>query len=266
MNRRMTMLLAFLWGTSAIWCGAAAAAEPSIQQAAWEVLDAGLHDKSPDKRARAVTALGLMARDKKGIQEAENALNDKDPKVVRAAIGALGEMDSAASLPRIKPLISQPDGKTVLAAAAFLKKFRDPDGYEIYYEVLTGKRKDGGSIFDGLKDKKGIEVMGVEAAIGVLPFGGIGTGAYEYVMQNGSSHADASVAAAEAIAEDRDPLAKKALVQAVLMGKKPVQLAALRALAKRGDPSVVEEIRPALHSGQPLISYTAAAAVLHLAH
>ena len=41
-----------------------------------------------------------------------------------------------------------------MAIAAVLKKSYDPEGYEIYYEILTGKRKGSGSILDGIKDKK----------------------------------------------------------------------------------------------------------------
>ena len=61
--------------------------------------------------------------------------------------------------------------KHYLVTAEVLKMFKDPEGYEIYYQVLTGKLKRGGSVLDGLKDKKSLEKMGVEAAIGFVPFG-----------------------------------------------------------------------------------------------
>lgn len=252
-----------------MWCGPLAAAEPSVTKEslakdAWDVLDAGLHDKSPDKRAQAVSVLGLMPGDRKATETAENALADADPRVVRAGIAALGEMNSKASLPKIKALVKKSDGQTVIAAAAVLKKFQDPDGYEIYYEVLTGARKNGGSVFDGLKDKKALEKMGIEAAIGVLPFGGVGTGAYDYLSKNGSGQVNADAAAADALADDKDPLSKKALVQQAFDGKPPVQVACLRALAKRGDPSVVDDIKPTMYANKALVSYTAAATVLHL--
>jgi hypothetical protein len=40
--------------------------------------------------------------------------------------------------------------------------------------------------------------MGVEEALGFIPFGGIGIGAYDYFKQNGSSNANVNVAAATA--------------------------------------------------------------------
>jgi HEAT repeat protein len=57
---------------------------------------------------------------------------------------------------------------------------------------------------------------------------------------------------------------KKSLVQVVFGGKAPVRVAALRALAKRGDATVVSDIEPAMHAEKALVSYTAAAAILHL--
>jgi HEAT repeat protein len=262
--KRVIVLLLSGWTIPGTLLTPLAAAEQSTTIDAWDVLDAVLQDKSADKRAQAVSALGLMSGNGKAVDKAENALNDADPKVVRAAIAALGEMNSKASLPKIKALVSRADGKTVIAAAAFLKKFNDPEGYEIYYEVLTGKRKDGGGIFDGLKDKKALEKMGIEAAIGILPFGGVGTGAYDYLSKNGSEHSNVGVAAADALTEDKDPVTSKSLVQAAFDAKDPVQVASLRALARRGDPSVVDDIKPAMHRGKVLIDCTAAAAVLHL--
>jgi HEAT repeat protein len=229
---------------------------------AWNILQAGAHDKSVEKRAQAVSALGLIAADATAVETAEHALQDSKSDVRRAAVTALGDMGSKASLPKIRVLLEHADAKTVVPIAAVLKKFDDPKGYEIYYEILTGERKAGGGIFDGLKDRKSLEKMGVEEALGVIPFGGIGIGAYDYFKQNDSSNVNA--AAATAIAQDRDPASEKALVRASFGGKEIVQVSALRALAKHGDPAVVKDIEPAMYSGKSLISYTAAAAVVHL--
>jgi HEAT repeat protein len=173
-------------------------------------------------------------------------------------------MNAMRSLPKIKALINRSDAKTIVAIAAVLTKFKDPEGYEIYYEVLTGKRKGGGSILDGIKDRKALEKMGVETAIGLVPFGGVGTGTYNYLKQSGSSRSNVDVAAVNALTEDPDPAINEALVQASFGGKENVQAAALRAIAKRGDPTVVNDIETAMYSDKTLISYTAAAAIVHL--
>ena len=238
--------------------------EPSVSNKAWSTLEAGLHDKKADNRVLAVSALGLMPGDRKAAEAAEQALEDSDATVRRAGIAALGEMNAKTSLPKIKALISHSDAKTVVAIAAVLTKFKDPEGYDIYYQLLTGKRKGGGSILDGIKDRKDLEKMGVETALGFVPFGGIGTGAYDYFKRNGSSDSNLSVTAVFAVAEDPDPVVKKALVQSSFNGKEVVQAASLRALAKRGDPTVINDIEPAMYSGKPLIIYTTAATILHL--
>jgi HEAT repeat protein len=231
---------------------------------AWSILEAGLHDTKTDNRVQAVSALGVMPGNKKAVEMAEHALQDPDLNVCRAAIAALGDMNSKKSLPKIKALISHSDAKTVMAIAAVLTKFNDPEGNEIYYELLTGKRKGGGSVLDGIKDRKAVEKMGVEAAIGFVPFGSIGTGAYDYFRRSGSARSSVDVTAVSALANDPDPVVEKALVQASLDGKGVVQVAALRALAKRGDSNVVKDIEPAMDSDKSLISYTAAASILHL--
>jgi HEAT repeat protein len=239
-------------------------AEPSQSSRAWTILETGAYDQNADRRAEAVSAVGLLAGNQKAVGIAEQALKDPKPEVCRAAVTALGEMNAKASLPKIKELADRADAKTVLTIAEVLKRFHDPEGYEIYYEVLTGKLKGGGSVLDGLKDKKSLEKMGVEAAIGFVPFGGIGTGAYDYLKRNGAVNATIEARAATALAHDPDPQSEKALIQASFGANEVVEVAALRALAKRGHSTVVAEIGPAMYSDKTLVSYTAAAAILHL--
>jgi len=239
-------------------------AEPSLSKKAWTILEAGTHDTRADRRAQAISALGVIPGDQKAVDMTELALQDSKPEVRRAAVIALGEMDAKASVPKIKALVPQSDGKTLLVTAEVLKKFKDPEGYEIYYQVLTGKLKRGGSVLDGLKDKKSLEKMGVEAAIGFVPFGGIGTGAYDYLKQYGIANSTVDATAAAALAQDPDPRSEKALVRASFDGRELVEVAALRALAKRGNSAVAPEIEPAMYSDKALVSYTAAASVVRL--
>ena len=257
----ITVLAWLVLGTP---CPSLAAAGQSLRDEAWGILDAGLQDKSVDKRAEALAALGVAAGDARALKTLEECLQDQKPEIRTAAVAALGDMNAKSSLPKIKALLSGSDAKTTLAIAAVLKKFDDPEAFEIYNELVTGERKDGQKLTDGIKDRKGLEKMGAETAIGFLPFGGVATGAYGYISGNGTAAANAYVIAVNALAEDPDPQVKKALVQAAFGGKVPVRVAALRTLAKRGDPTVVDDIEPAMHSEKALVSYTAAAAILHL--
>jgi len=80
------------------------AAEQSIADKAWTILQTGLRDKNAAKRAEAVSALGLIAGDKTAVAMTEHALQDSKPDVRRAAVTALGDMNWRASLPNIKAL------------------------------------------------------------------------------------------------------------------------------------------------------------------
>lgn len=245
-------------------CPSPAVAGQSFSDEAWGILDAGLQDKSVDKRVEALAALGIAAGDARALKKLEECLQDPKPEIRTAAVTALGDMNAKLSLPKIKALLSYSDAKTTLAIAAVLKKFGDPAGFEIYNELVTGERKDGQKLTDGIKDRKGLEKMGAETAIGFAPFGGVATGAYGYLSANSRSAATLYVIAVNALAEDPDPQVKKALVQAAFGGKVPVRVAALRALAKRDDPTVVNDMEPAMHSDKTVVSYTAAGAILHL--
>lgn len=229
---------------------------------AWDILKTGVADPNTTKRQQAISSLAIVTDSPRAAQLAEHALQDPQASVRRAAVIALGGMGSKSSLPKIKDLLPSANAGTVVAIAAVLKQFNDPLGYSIYYEILTGQRKSGGGILSGLEDKKALEKMGFEEAVGFIPFGGVGWGAYEYFKHLGTPGVD--VAAAAALATDPDPSARTALIHASFGGKAIVRLAALQALAKRGDRSVVDTIQPAMYSEIPLVSYTAAAAVAHL--
>jgi HEAT repeat protein len=257
-------LMVFGWLVFGTPCSSLATAGQSLRDEAWGILDAGLQDKNVDKRAEALAALGVAAGDARALKTLEECLHDPKPEIRTAAVAALGDMNAKSSLPKIKALLSDSDVKTTLAIAAVLKRFGDPEGFEIYNEVVTGERKDGQKLTDGIKNRKRLEKMGAETAVGLLPFGGVATGAYDYISLNSASAANVYVIAVNALAEDPDPQVKKALVQAAFGGKVPVRVAALRAFAKRGDLTVVKDIEPAMHSDKALVSYTAAAAILHL--
>jgi hypothetical protein len=66
------------------------------------------------------------------------------------------------------------------------------------------------------------------------------------------------VAAAKVLAKDPDPAATKALADAAGDKSWPVRAAALEALAKRGDPSVLDTVQLHLSDGKDTVKYTAA--------
>jgi len=238
----------------------------SAREKAWQILeDACTGDKSGD-RATAILVLGLIPNDSKSAKLAEKALTDERPEVRAAAAAALGNMQSRASMPKLKAAMDDQDPSVALAAAHSLNLMHDNSAYEVYYEILNGERKAGKGLIASqtsmLRDPKKMAEFGFEEGIGFVPFAGIGWGAIKAIRKDDSSPVRA--AAARVLARDPDPATTRALVEATGDNSWIVQTAALEALAKRGDPSALPTVERYLSDEKGAIRFTAAAAVIHL--
>jgi HEAT repeat protein len=80
------------------------------QQKAWDILRAGVNQKSTGKRTQAVRALRLLPGNLEATKMAQTALQDRKPEVEVAAATALGPMGSKDSTPELKKALS--DKKT----------------------------------------------------------------------------------------------------------------------------------------------------------
>ena len=233
---------------------------------AWEILETNLNAKETGKRALAVHVLGLLPGDSKGLKLAQNAAGDEKADVRTAAASALGQIHSRSSVPLLQKLLSDNDPSVALSAASALVTFRDPAAYEVYYEFLVGDRKTGkGVIAENLKmlkDPKKMAQLGVEEGIGFIPFAGIGLSAFKTLHVDDVSPVRA--AAAKMLANDPDPDSGQALVNATSDKSWIVKTAALEAIAKRGDPQLLDGILPAMNDENNSVRFTAAAAVIHL--
>lgn len=233
---------------------------------AWAILREGLKEKSADKRARAVRALGLLPGNAEAEQVAIAALKDEKPSVRLAAAAALGSMHAEHSTGNLEEALGDSEPSVVLAAANSLLLLHDDVGYDTYYEVLTGeKRASKGLIkeqLDTLKDKKKIAQIGFEEGIGFIPFGGIGYEIFKTVTKNDSS--PIRVAAAKRLANDPEPDAGEALARAAADKDWKVRAAALDAIALRGDQSLAAKITAALDDDKDVVRFTAAACIAHL--
>jgi HEAT repeat protein len=237
------------------------------RQTAWKILQDGVNENNSDRRSRAVRALGLLPPEGQAVTFTERALEDEKPSVRRAAATALGEMHARASIPKLRKALSDTDGTVVLAAAQSLVTLKDDEGYEAYYEVLTGQRKTGqGLVSEGLamlRDSKKLAEFGFEEGIGFVPFGGLGFSAFKALTKDDVSPVRA--AAARILAHDPDPRSGEALGEAVSDKSGAVRTAALEAIARRDDPSLLSDILPALSDSDDAVRYTAASAVIRLA-
>jgi HEAT repeat protein len=198
---------------------------------------------------------------------AENQLQDREPEVRSAAATALGEMHSAPSIPKLKNVLSDKSISVAVAAAHSLLDLQNDSGYEVYYAVLTGKRKSGEGLIeqqlDEFKDPKKLAEFGFYQGIGFLPYAGYGLEVVHALTRKENSPLRA--AAAGALVHDPDPLSGKALTEAVSDKDWIVRAAALKAIAMRNDPALLPSIEPAMADHEDVVRYAAAAAVLHLA-
>lgn len=239
---------------------------PTLFSKAWYLLKSGAAEKGTDHRASAVRALSLLRGEKRAIALATNALSDPKPEVRTAAATALGKLHATSSIPDLKQALSDKELTVVLAAAHSLLILKDTSPYDLYYSILTGSRKGSGLISDQmaiLKDPKKMALLGFREGIGYVPFGDIGYTAMRTVTKDSS--APVRAASAKVLAEDPDPITQNMLAQEAISDKSElVRIAALEAVAKRGDPSAIEKITDAMNDPKYAVRYAAAAAILHL--
>jgi HEAT repeat protein len=246
---------------------AAAASKPTVEDQAWDLLRSGVKEDSTAKRATAVRVLSLLKGEPRAVTLATHALDDTKPEVRAAAAIALGELHAKSAVPKLQAALSDKEPLVALAAAHSLLTMKDALAYEVYYEILTGERKGSKGLvageLDTLKDPKKMALLGFQEGIGFVPFAGIGYTAIRTIVKDDSSPVRA--AAAKVLADDPDTATEDALIQAAAADKNQwVRTAALDALARRGNPAVIERIAPAMSDDKHTVKYTAAAAILHL--
>jgi HEAT repeat protein len=243
-----------------------AGSQQTSRDKAWNILRAGVHDSSFDKRANAVQSLGLTSGDSQATQLAEEALHDKEPTVRAAAAKALGAMRSTKSIPLLQAASSDKDISVCLAVAHSLTQLKENSGYDLYYAVLTGERKGGKSLIAGqmndLKSPERAVKFAFDQGIGFVPYAGYGMEAVRAWKKRSTTPTRA--AAARELAEDPDPRTSRALAEAASDKSWIVRAAALEAIAKRGDPALLETAAQQMSDKKDIVRFSAAAAVLHL--
>lgn len=246
--------------------GGRARAAETPNDRAWAILQANYNENSPEKRAQATRVLALLPGDSRALNLAKEAATDEKPEVRAAAATALGQFHEQVAVNLLHRLLDDPEPSVALAAANALNLSKDPAAYDVYYEFLTGERKATNGVIaeqkKTLHDPKKMAKVGFEGGIGVVPFAGIGYGAFKALRADDVSPVRA--AAARTLANDPDPQSGQALVNATSDKSWIVKAAALEAIAKRGDPKLLDSIVPALLDDNTSVRCTAAAAVIRL--
>lgn len=234
---------------------------------AWQILHEGLEENSVERRAKAVNALGVLTGNADAETAATRALTDGKFPVRLAAANALGEMHAVHAIPDLEKALDDVEPTVVLAAANSLMTLKDSSSaYDIYYGVLTGgMRTNRGLVQEQLKtlhDSKKLAELGLQEGLGFVPFGGVSYSVVKIVMKSDQSAMRA--VAAKKLAHDPDPASAAALVVATQDKSAPVRVAAVQALAERGDKSQLHNVVQAMDDDKDEVRYNAAAAVIHL--
>ena len=236
-----------------------------MRDAAWSVLQSGVESDNSRRRAAAIGSLSLIPGDAKAASMVLTALDDPKPEVRTAAATSAGKLHLSAAIPKLKPMLSDPELSVTLAAAHALTNMKDGDANEAYYEILTGERKGKGMVatqLDTLRDPKKVAMLGLSEGIGFVPFASIGWDAMRAMRK--SDTAPVRAAAATLLADDPDPKSLEALQTATGDKSWLVRVAALEALAKRKEPGMLKKIELSMYDDRSEVRYTAAALVLHL--
>jgi len=235
---------------------------------AWAVLETGTHEKSSGERATAVRVLGLILQDPKAIAIAKNALKDPSASVRIAGATALGQMHASDAIAELKSALNDKDLHVVMAAAHALRLLNNLACYEVYYQLLTGERKNSEGLIAQemqiLHDPRQLADMGFNEGIGYIPFASTGWEAVETIMKDRKDGATAKAALISALATDPDAHTNGALVTQTKSGNWIIRVAALEAIAKRENPALVPDIEKLLADPRSEVKFTAAAAIIRL--
>src|SRR5579863_4575598 len=239
---------------------------------ACDVLNRGLAEGNPLKRAQAITALSAMGPLAPALDRAEAALvDDKDATVRQTAAAVLGEMRALRSAPKLQDSLADESAEVSFTAAKALWEMGDRTGREIFWDVLAGERKTSeGAIKGGIRDARnklrnprGLVLIGINEGAGALlgPFS-IGLGFAEELMKD--KGAPARALSAKLLAEDPDPRSVQELVDALEDKNAGVRAAAARAIGQRAGRDSIAKLQPLLADSNDGVRYMAAAAMIRL--
>jgi HEAT repeat protein len=234
----------------------------------WSLLEAGLAQKSAGQRLLAVRVLGLMPDNPHAVELAETALKDKNSSVRTAAATSLGQMHASGADASLREALNDKNLAVVMAAAHALCLLNDNACYDVYYEVYTGERKNNSGMIAQemqiIHNPKQLAMMGFNEGIGYVPFAGIPWEALQTIMKDKKSGAAAKAALISALATDPEGRTSKLLLTTSQNKNWVLRVAALEAISKRGDTTLIQGIEPRLSDSRREVRFAAAATVVHL--
>jgi len=242
------------------------ASDAAVLEEAWGLLHADYTGRHAETRASAVNVLGLLPGNARAEEMARQALKDEKSDVRVAAATALGMMRAHQAIPVLREALDDLEPAVALAAANSLLQLGNDEGYDMYYAVLTGRRKGHPGLIAEqertMHDPKKMAEIGFEEGLGFVPFAGIGWDVLKTILKNDNTPVRA--AAARRLASDPDPKSAEALLAAASDRSWIVRAAALEAFALRDDPTVLSQLAPHLADPKDRVRLVAAACVIRL--
>lgn len=273
MKRRLCALsLLVCFGCQLLYCQEDNKATPDNSNLppkvrAWTLLDEGAANSSYEKRAKVMASLGVIKDDPEAERLAIKGLSDARPEVRSAAAAALGDIGIKSATVELHKMFKDKDVTVIMASARALLDLGDNSGYQVYYAILMGETKTGTGLLDEqkkmLKDPQKMAQFGFETGIGFIPFAGMGWSAFKMLRKDDTSPVLA--ASAMTLATDPDPKSGEALATTAETNKSwIVRAAALNAIAKRGNPVLLDAAVKCLVDEREEVQYAAAGAVIRL--
>ncbi len=246
-------------------------AETPAEEAAWHTLTMGVTDSNPNKRKLAVTGLEAGGAHPKLVAMAENALTDKDVDVRQTAAAVLGSAKAHSAIPSLIAALDDETPEVSFSAARSLWVLGDHTGLDVLMAVLLGERAESSGLIKSsirdakhtMKNPRALATLGIKEGAGAFlgPFS-MGITMYEELRKDGS--AGARVAAAAALATDKDPKTIAALEDALADKNWIVRAAAAKALSERDSRASVPKLASLLAGDTDQARFMAAAAVIRL--
>jgi HEAT repeat protein len=243
----------------------------AARREAWSCLMEGLAEKSSDRRAKAISAMGAIGRRPDVVRMVEKGLQDESELVRQTSVTTLGGMKSRSSIPKMRTALDDDSAAVSFAAARALWEIGDYSGLSILVDVLQGDRAASPGLVHSklhdirkkLRDPKALAQFGAGTAAGAfLGPAGIGVDIVEEIGKDRSSGARAL--SAQILARSKDKDAHEALVQALDDKSWIVRASAAQAIGAQGSPSAIDSLAPLLQDSHPDVRFNAAASIVRL--
>ena len=239
---------------------------------AWSVLADAVNSQKLRDRSDAISALTILAGDRRAIGIVSHALEDKEETIRVIAATSLGDMKALSAIPELKTALDDKSPQVSFAAAQALWKMGNHSGRDIFYDVLVGERKtQPGPIKEKIQkarldmhNPKTLALIGINEASSAFlgPFSMGISMAEEYANNSGTS---VQALCAQLLSSDDTPNTLEQLKFALLDGNWVVRAAAARALARLRVSSALPQLTTmmATEKSQPA-RLAAAAAVIEV--